>query len=106
MIEMQRFERLRTKICAIQYAGLKMDDELSRRFRNDLKSAYDYQQCRYLIAVRRGLKTPHTGDWLIFDETGCNLIDVMPDKTFRLTYESTDKPGEKTEPPTSEELYR
>jgi len=94
MIKMERFQRTRVKICAIQYTGCNMDEILSKTFKEEFQFAYDYQQCRYLITAHRGLKNPHTRDWLIFDEKGRDLIDVMPDEIFRQTYEKTDSEEE------------
>ena len=87
-IELQTFRRTRIKIQAVKYEGPKMDYELSLKFKNDFCFAYDYMQDRYLITERRGLKNPHTGDWLIFDEQARNLIDVMSDDIFQKTYET------------------
>lgn len=87
-IELQTFRRTRIKIQAVKYEGPKMDYELSLKFKNDFCFAYDYMQDRYLITERRGLKNPHTGDWLVFDEGGKHLIDVMPDDLFQKTYEA------------------
>jgi len=87
-IELQKFQRTRVRIKAVQYEGPKMDHVLSQSFKNDFRFAYDYMQDRYLITERRGLKNPHTGDWLVFDEGGKHLIDVMPDDIFQKTYEA------------------
>ncbi|PKL04706.1 MAG: hypothetical protein CVV54_04290 [Synergistetes bacterium HGW-Synergistetes-1] len=87
-IELQTFRRTRIKIQAVKYEGPKMDYELSLKFKNDFCFAYDYMQDRYLTTERRGLKNPHTGDWLIFDDQARNLIDVMPDDIFQKTYET------------------
>ena len=87
-IELQTFRRTRIKIQAVKYEGPKMDYELSLKFKNDFCFAYDYMQDRYLTTESRGLKNPHTGDWLIFDEQARNLIDVMSDDIFQKTYET------------------
>ena len=87
-IELQKFQRTRVRIKAVQYDGPKMDHVLSQSFKNDFRFAYDYMQDRYLTTERRGLKNPHTGDWLIFDEQARNLIDVMSDDIFQKTYET------------------
>ena len=86
-IELQKFQRTSAVIQAVRYEGPKMDSELTSKFKNEFHYAYDYMQDRYLITERRGLKNPHTGDWLVFDEGGKHLIDVMPDDIFRKTYE-------------------
>ena len=88
-IDLQKFQRTRVTIKAVRYDGPKMDYELSAKFKNDFCFAYDYMQDRYLATERRGLKSPHTGDWLVFDEGGKHLIDVMPDDVFKKTYEKT-----------------
>jgi len=84
------FKRTRSVVMSVQYTGLSMDRKLFASFRNDFRFAFDFQGGgQYLIPEKRGLKVPHTGDWLIFDERGRNLIDIMPDKVFRQTYEKT-----------------
>ncbi|MDY9920881.1 MAG: hypothetical protein U2P59_03540 [Synergistota bacterium] len=88
-IELQKFKRTRTIIQAVRYEGPKMDSELTYKFKNEFHYAYDYQGGKYLITEYRGLKNPHTGDWLIFDEHARNLIDVMPDDIFQQTYKAT-----------------
>jgi len=85
-IELQRFQRTKKIIMAVQYEGPKMDNELYGKFKNDFCHAFDYQGGKYLCCARRGLKNPHRGDWLIFDEPMRNLIDVMPDDLFQKTY--------------------
>ncbi|MEA4872390.1 MAG: hypothetical protein VB076_06205 [Synergistaceae bacterium] len=86
-IELRTFQRIRTKIQAVRYEGPKMDQELIDTFRNEFHYAYDYQGGKYLITEYRGLKSPHTGDWLVFNETGRYLIDVMPEALFQGTYQ-------------------
>lgn len=86
-IELQKFQRTRTIIQAVRYEGPKMDSELILKFKNEFHYAYDYQCGKYLITEYRGLKNPHTGDWLIFDEHARNLIDVMPEDIFQKSYE-------------------
>lgn len=87
-IELQKFKRTRTIIQAVRYEGPKMDSELTYKFKNEFHYAYDYQGGKYLITEYRGLKNPHTGDWLIFDEHARNLIDVMPEDIFQKSYEA------------------
>ena len=87
-IELRTFQRIRTKIQAVRYQGPKMDSDLISSFKNEFHYAYDYQGGKYLITEYRGLKNPHTGDWLVFDEGGKHLIDVMPDDLFQKTYEA------------------
>ena len=87
-IELQKFHRTRVMIQAVRYEGPKMDQELINTFRNEFHYAYDYQGGKYLITEYRGLKNPHTGDWLIFDEQTRNLIDVMPEDIFQKSYEA------------------
>lgn len=90
-IELQKFQRTSAVIQAVRYEGPKMDSELTSKFKNEFHYAYDYQGGKYLITEYRGLKNPHTGDWLIFDEQARNLIDVMPDDIFQNTYEAMKK---------------
>ena len=85
-IELQRFQRIRKVVMAVQYVGPKMDNELYGKFKNDFCNAFDYQGGKYLCTARRGLKNPHREDWLIFDEQEKNLIDVMPNELFQKTY--------------------
>lgn len=80
------FQRLRLQVLAVRYEGPRMDETLINGFKNDFRWAYDYQGGKYLITERRGLKNPHTGDWLVFDENGKNLIDVMPEDLFKNTF--------------------
>lgn len=80
------FQRPRLLVLAARYEGPRMDDTLINGYKNDFQYAYDYQGGKYLIPERRGLKTPHIGDWLIFDENGKNLIDVMPEDLFKKTF--------------------
>jgi len=85
-IELQPFKRKLTEIKAIRYEGPTMDWDLCLTYRNEFTFAYDYQGGKYLIPVYRGLPAPHTGDWLVFDPNGYNLIDIMSDKIFQQTY--------------------
>ena len=87
-IELQTFQRIRTKIQAVRYTGPRMDlDLMDSKYKHDFRFAYDYQGGKYLVTECRGLKAPHTGDWLIFDINGRHLIDVMPNDLFKATFE-------------------
>lgn len=85
-VELHVYQRLRLQVLAARYEGPRMDDTLINGYKNDFQYAYDYQGGKYLIPERRGLKNPHIGDWLIFDENGKNLIDVMPEDLFKKTF--------------------
>jgi hypothetical protein len=71
----------------IRYEGPKMDTYLVRVSRTI--SALLMTTCRTVTLSRApwAEKSPY-GDWLVFDEGGKHLIDVMPDDLFEKTYET------------------
>ena len=91
-INLTRFKRKQSVVMAAEYAGPSMDKSLRASYRNDFTLSYDFQGGpKFLIPEKRGLKIPHTGDWLIFDERGRNLIDIMPDRIFQQTFSKTEE---------------
>ena len=60
-IELQTFQRIRTKIQAVRYTGPRMDlDLMDSKYKHDFRFAYDYQGNRKTKMVTRGAETATT----------------------------------------------